>query len=594
MRSPDKFEPRGGADQLTAAERSLVGAISTGQIQSWLEWFSNLGLRLGGSPAEAEAARYVADELQKFDIASEVVGFDSFVSYGREPSKFGPATVQIVDGSINQPYVGKVYAFGASTGPDGIESEIVWVGTGSPADYERLGADVRGKIALSELSFEAPHGEPTRVAMEHGAVGAIIANWSDDDPGYIHTGTARGVWGNPGLADLERLPTIPVVSISRRAGLELAERASKRPLRVKMVAETTTSWVRAAQPIATIPGASERFILVYCHLDTFGAGMTDNASGVVGLMELARVLKLCGSTLPLTVRFAWWGCHEMPYNGSTWYLDAHWDDIRDHCVAVINTDCWGIGESEGQVELWSFAELEDAARAWARDVVGVECAMSDFDAKEAEQSFWAIGVPSAMAFSVNKQYDNGKGDGMPYLGPWFHTEHDTIEHVGIRALGELVSLYMVAIHRLASESGLPLRYSATAAKFSQVLRAVAVASPPELSLDLLAEKADRLAELCRRLETSHSASADDCAMRLGRILNPVLYTIAGRYGQDPSSATYLRKRLPGLQKACDDYYAIPPGDERRHAGMTDLVRQRNRVADALAEATEVVRMVVDR
>jgi hypothetical protein len=321
--------------------------------------------------------------------------------------------------------------------------------------------------------------------------------------------------------------------------------------------------------------------------------MTDNTTGVVGLMELARVIHQHAGPMRLGVRIAWWAGHEMPYNGSTWYLDNHWDELRENCVAVINADSWAIGESDGNVEVWAFAELEEAARSWAADVVGTAVTAGDFDAKEAEQSFWAIGIPSAMAFSVNPVY--AQQEGMAYLGPWFHTEYDTIDKVGIRALAELVRIYAVAVLRMAPSGPRSLRYSQTASKLGALLRSMALTAPPTLGLAQLATNAEQLERVCAELEAAAPTERrEEATMRLGRIVNPVLYTVAGRYGQDPSSATYLRNRLPALQRALDAIAATPDeASDLRNARMTTAIRERNRVADALREAELLVRDVID-
>lgn len=77
-------------------------------------------------------------------------------------------------------------------------------------------------------------------------------------------------------------------------------------------------------------------------------------------------------------------------------------------------------------------------------------------------------------------------------------------------------------------------------------------------------------------------------MALSRILNPVLYTIEGPYDHDPALQAPM---LPGLQAV--RRLAALPADADEHGFLrTRLVRERNRVADALANATEHVEMML--
>jgi hypothetical protein len=567
-----------------ALEVGLLGDVCAERIERELAWFAGNGSRLGGTPGERAAAEHVAAVMADDGIEAELLEFPSFVSYADEPERYGPASVE-ADGHAVE---ARVYAFSASTPDDGLMAPVVWAGSGAPHEYVDRDLDPRGKIVLTELSFDAPHGEPARVAEELGAVGVVVMNWSDEHPDFVHTGTARAVWGNPTPEEMDDLPDIPLVAISRRDGLALRARAtSAEGLAVRLRSRTHTQWVRSTIPVAHIPGRSDRFVLVYCHLDSWGPGMTDNATGAVGLIELARVLNAHRDALGYGVRIAWFSCHEFPYNGSTWYLDSHWDELRDRCVAVVNADSWAIGESEGQLALWTFPELETLMRGAVEQVVHAEFATTDFDAKEAEQSFWALGVPSTMVFSLNARYD--EREGMQYLGPWFHTEHDTIERVGRAALHELVSIYAVAVGRLSTGDRI-FDVEALAGRARGLVAALAEGTPDELGLERAVAAAQELVDAAngatQRLADIDREDADATLLRVAHVLNPVIYTVAGQYRQDPCSATYLRNRLPGLAQAIE---RLGAGDEGlAQAALMQGLRERNRLVDALEQATRLL------
>lgn len=560
-------------------ERAAIDSIDVEAIAVDLRWYSELGLRLAGTAAEHAGAEYVRDRMRDAGIACELESYDGWVSYGDVPERFGPATVTLPDGELLE---GKIYAFGGSTPQDGVSGELVDVGSGTPEEV--AGLDLRGKIALSELSMDAPHGEPVRVAGEAGALGIVIANWSDAIGRVVHTGTARGIWGNPTPEDLRSESRIPVVSVACEDGRRLRALAAAGAA-ARLDVRTHAQWARSVQPIAEIPGRSDDFVLVYCHLDTYGAGMTDNTTGVVGLMELARRLHERRDELRRGVRLAWFAGHEMPYNGSTHHLDANWDALRDHCVAVINADSWAIDGSLDSLMTWGFAETEPFASAAAHDVLGRGSGFEDFDAREAEQSFWALGVPSWMVFSIAAHYPGG----LAYLGPYWHSEQDVLEYVDQPALAQLTSIYLLSVLRLCAAPVLPFRYAPLGERLVALLGALAGAHPGAVAWDGLLAAAERFAAAARAADVALDGgsggagdNADARLMAVARTINPVVYTVGGHYAQDPSSASHLRKRLPGLQRALAGLRAGDPVEGP--AWRTVAQRERNRTADALLRA----------
>jgi hypothetical protein len=70
-------------------------------------------------------------------------------------------------------------------------------------------------------------------------------------------------------------------------------------------------------------------------------------------------------------------------------------------------------------------------------------------------------------------------------------------------------------------------------------------------------------------------------LRLSRILNPALYTMSGPFDHDPALQVPL---LPGLSRAADLAALDPESDAARFLS-TRLVRERNRIVDALTDAT---------
>src|SRR5690606_38229953 len=85
------------------------------------------------------------------------------------------------------------------------------------------------------------------------------------------------------------------------------------------------------------------FILFGGHFDAWGGGATDNATGNVAVLEVARVLAANRDRLRRSVRIVFWPAHENGImEGSTWFVDRFWDDLDAHGVLYLNVDSPGM------------------------------------------------------------------------------------------------------------------------------------------------------------------------------------------------------------------------------------------------------------
>jgi hypothetical protein len=73
---------------------------------------------------------------------------------------------------------------------------------------------------------------------------------------------------------------------------------------------------------------------------------------------------------------------------------------------------------------------------------------------------------------------------------------------------------------------------------------------------------------------------NECLMQISRILTPVVSTVKGKYGQDTYGLSALSKPIPVLE-AVRDYMNYPAGSAERKLLMTRLMRERNKIYDAL-------------
>lgn len=84
--------------------------------------------------------------------------------------------------------------------------------------------------------------------------------------------------------------------------------------------------LNAYNTVADIPGSDKKgeLVMMGAHLDSWhtGTGATDNAAGVVVMMEAARILKTLG-TPKRTIRIALWSGEEQGLLGSRAYVEEH-------------------------------------------------------------------------------------------------------------------------------------------------------------------------------------------------------------------------------------------------------------------------------
>lgn len=169
-----------------------------------------------------------------------------------------------------------------STPDTGVVAELVDVGAGATADYEK--ASVAGKIVLADGNVGRAFGE---AVQKRGALGVLTygmpsytqptKNIHSIQFGSIPYDSVKRSWGMP---------------ISNDAATRLRAALAKGPTRVRVVTKSKMSASNEMTLVAEVHGAvapTERYV-VSAHVQEPGAN--DNASGVGDLSEMARDLAL--------------------------------------------------------------------------------------------------------------------------------------------------------------------------------------------------------------------------------------------------------------------------------------------------------------
>lgn len=582
-----------GSTALANLEEALRSAVSGERLQAHLEVFSRL-FRDSGSEDEWKAARYIAERMAEYGVAAEILEVEGYISWPLE----GSLTVTLPDGSRQEIPV-RTRSFGASTPAEGIEAEVVFIPFTQPGRGEMIfshravagdysGRDVRGKIVLT--ADGGPDG--VRRAQERGAL-AHIHIWPSDEH-VIHEMIATSIWGTPTRESAPRIPKIPAMGINHADGERLREACAAGTVRARIVSNVDTAWRKMPLVVADIPGTGgDTFLLVGAHIDSWYEGITDNATGDAALIEMARVLGQNREGLHHGVRIAWWPGHSTGrYAGSTWYADTRFMELRERCLGYLNIDSPGPRDAEIWDCRYNCGEIEHITGAVVRELSGQDPNIRR-PLKAGDQSFLGVGLPSLGAFRMLPvDHPDRKAVGGCGGGYWWHSPEDTLDKADANILAADTQVYVTIVARMCHPELHPYDFTPAAEDFVKYIAEYQEAGGAHLDLSPAYERAVAFREAAARLREATAKAARDSAsvgdlnagMRtLSRIVNPALFTIAGPYEFDPALQLPV---LPGLAPVRELATLDPASNDYRFL-RTQLLRQRNRIEDALRQATEL-------
>lgn len=576
----------------TTYEARLRSLVSAEKLASHLERFSTL-FRDSGTADEWEAARYVNARMDEYGIPCEILSFQSLISLP------GPGELDLLgeNSEVIESFHVRTRSFGAQTPEGGVTAELVYVPFERPeagamifshravqGDYS--GLDVRGKVVLTMDG--GPDG--IRRAEERGALGHIHI-WPSDES-VVHEMIATSVWGTPTPETASNIPGIPALGVNNADGEKLAELCRNGTVRVRMVSNVDTRWREVPLTVANVkPGAidaGERFLLVGAHIDSWYEGITDNATGDAALIEMARVLQEQREGLRYGARFCWWPGHSTGrYSGSTWYVDTHFMELRQNCLGYLNIDSPGVRETEIWDCRYNMGEIEHITAAVVRELSGQEPNIRR-PLKAGDQSFLGVGLSSLGAFRMLPvDHPDRKAVGGCGGAYWWHSPEDTLDKADPKILADDVRIYVTMVARMCCPAVHPFNFVPSANDFLQQLTDLQEAAGTHLDLSEVIAAAERYRAAAERVATLAPADIEShnaALLRVTRIVNPALFTIDGPYEFDPALQLPV---LPGLAPM-RQLAVLDPGSDDYRFLWTSQIRQRNRIHDALLQATEVL------
>jgi hypothetical protein len=486
-----------------------------------------------------------------------------------------------------------------STNGEEIEGELIYVSAASSratagdiisASVDLGDVDVRGKIVITEgMPFP---GKVSALTAGGAKAGIFVA------PGHnIHETICTTIWGAPDLDSVDRIPSLVVAAVNNPDGLELIAQA-KKGARVALSTHLDTGWRPIPVLVAEIPGNRypDEFALLHGHLDSWHAGIGDNATGDATMLELARVFWQHREHLDRTLRIAWWSGHSHGrYAGSTWFADTFAIDLAKGCVAQVNCDSPGCRWATTFNELTAMSETVPFVDGVIRELTGIT-PQTERPPRAGDYSFNGIGLSSFyMLGSTMSDADRAERDYYAVGGcggniAW-HTEDDTLEVADQDNLLRDMRVYGASLLRVLNSSIHPVDWRQTTSEFRETLREYQAASgelfdfnPVLVELDALEASLDRFYVACANPTDGQIVSLNGVQRRLARILIPVNFSRMPAFHHDPAlNIPPLPDLAPALAIAAHAGDPAQLGVYSAH-----LQRGLNRLAWALIQARETV------
>jgi len=424
-------------------DREIVGDIYTSS-----ELMDNLsilcdeyGSRFAGSKEERQAAEFMKAKLEAYGLQRVALEAVQYKGWQR-----GDVQLEIVSPvQKNIPCITLPHSPAVD-----LEGQVIDLGDGAPADFDRYAADIAGKIVLTN-SVVYPkdskrwihRNEKYGRALLAGAIGFIFVNHY---PGF---GPATGGIGPDRPESGEAL--IPGISLSLEDGAFI-QRLIRRHEQVRIHLSSTdinkpvTSW----NVIADLPGKcdADSVVMLGCHYDghDISQGAADPASGTVALLEAARVLAKYATGLPNTIRFTLWSAEEIGLVGSTQHVMQHEEELN-RVRFYLNMDMAG-AITPKDIILNEWPDLALLFEGW-RDDMALEFGVGQsLSAHSDHYPFMLAGVPTGGIGSLNSS-SGGRGYG--------HTMYDTVDKVEMRSMREAAALAARLAIRMASEEKWPAK-----------------------------------------------------------------------------------------------------------------------------------------
>lgn len=425
-------------------------AMEHSQLENYaFELIDVIGPRLVGTPQMKQAHDWVKNTYIEMGLEARNEAYGTWKAWERGVTNIAMTSPRI------QSLEGRQLAWSPATSKKGVEAEVVILPESENAiEFKELLKQVKGKWVL--ISKPALSGRPDYQWKEYATVASYenykkaqaeldeawekrMANTGyslKELPKILEDAGAAGIimsyWtGIMGAnrvfgAETTKIPTVDVSGEDYGLLYRLAEKG-KRPT-VHIQADSKDLGITATyNTIAELKGSEkgDEYVVLSAHLDSWdgATGATDNGTGIITMMEAARILKKVLPNPKRTILIGNWGGEEQGLNGSRAFVADH-PELHDKIQVVWNQDSGTgrIASLSGQGFLNAYAFLGDWLQA-VPDVYKSDLKTTFPGTPSASgsdhASFVSAGIPAFMLGSLNWGYG----------GYTWHTNRDTYDKI---------------------------------------------------------------------------------------------------------------------------------------------------------------------
>jgi len=325
--SPEVFEQ---AAQLRDA------ALEDDTAWNWVEGLTTeVGPRLAGTRAEKAARDWTVRNLKALGFPAKAIRVEPFPL---ETWVRGDETARIVS-PFPQPLVITALGRSASTGPEGLEAEVVVFETVDELERQPEGA-LEGRIAyighaMTKTQDGSSYGyfgktrfQGPSIAASKGAIGCLIRSVGTHSHRLPHT-------GGTGWEDIAPIPAAALSPPDADQFERIAARGET--IRVKMTVTPEVLGTRqSGNVIADLVGSErpEEIVIVGGHLDSWdlGTGAVDDGAGVAIATAAVDLIRRSGMKPQRTIRVVHWGAEEVGLFGARAYAERHARTLDQHII----------------------------------------------------------------------------------------------------------------------------------------------------------------------------------------------------------------------------------------------------------------------
>jgi hypothetical protein len=491
----------------TSEERALIETISAERMTANMRVVVQHPDRYPGSRAEWKFAEMLLEHLEP---VVDSVWIEQFPIWSYEP---GAGTIK-----LPPPFDYEIECV-VNTGIRGGAGQglLIDIGDGSSDAVGRVADKLEGNIAFLKISERNRDLDLSTVAeylIHKSAISLVYVNQLRMGAPMHYIDAA-----------------IPVISVSRDFAEPLYQIAQQSN-QLQMKFDAPLNEIESTAPVvcALIYGRKRQAGTVYlsCHIDCFFSGANDNGSGVVLLLELARVFS--ARRPEVNIMFLFFGAEESGtrvatdpiswIRGSLAYTERYQRLMLQPgpmaAIAAINADVVGFDE---RTTLWTTPELHALVHTAMQDLNQYRPVNGPFGAWMGSDNFafHSLGVPSILMMPSTK----GESDSRYWS--LYHTNRDNLDNISQRALFENARMIGLLTTRLANQ---PENHRLSTNNLARAIQ-LSLSSKQTLALR------QRLHELTCELESNAERLASMAHIRFVNLMHQHgfgLFGITGNFG----------------------------------------------------------------